>query len=377
MAIAFNNPSVPANTLEYVREALSGASWEGDGPFSIRCHVLLRELLDQPALLTTSCSAALDMSALLIGVGPGDEVIMPSYTFVSTANAFALRGATPVFVDVRDDTLNLDEMLVERAITNKTKAIVPVHYAGIACEMDALVKMATAKGIYVIEDAAQGLLAKHRDKPLGTLGSLGSLSFHVSKNIVCGEGGALVINDASLLERAKIVREKGTNRTAFMEKKVDKYEWLDLGSSYLPSDLLAAVLLAQLESAEQLTHRRLTIWRRYHSAFLEAEERGHVRRPSVPQNATPNGHIYYIRLRNLEDQRSFRAALARDGISALTHYVPLHSSPAGRRLGRAATDMNVTNNAAECLVRLPIYASMTDQMVDRVISAALEFFSRL
>lgn len=375
MPIVFNRPNIPEGTLGYLRAALESTIWEGDGPFTRQCHAWLREKLGVPALLTHSCTAALEMSALLTEIERGDEVIMPSYTFVSTANAFAMRGAVPVFVDVRDDTLNLDESLLEHALSDRTRAIVPVHYAGMACEMTAICDLARAKGLWVIEDAAQGLMADYHGKPLGTFGQSGCLSFHVSKNVVSGEGGALIVNDSSLLERAQILREKGTNRTAYFQRKVDKYEWLDIGSSYLPGDLTAAVLLAQLEVAANLTQRRLLVWRRYFEAFAELERLGYVRRPVIPEHATPNGHIFYLRLGDGRQMRRYRAAMAEAGILTHTHYVPLHSSPAGRRLGRTATRMTVTDRAAQTLVRLPLYSDIPPSDVERVISVSLDFFA--
>jgi dTDP-4-amino-4,6-dideoxygalactose transaminase len=377
MQVIFNRPNIPERTLEYLRTGLESAIWEGDGPFTSRCHTWLEKRFGVPGLLTHSCTAALELSALLTGIKPGDEVIMPSYTFVSTANAFALRGAVPVFVDVRDDTLNLDEGLLEQSISEKTRAIVPVHYAGMACEMNKIMAIAKANNLVVIEDAAQCLMAEYCGKPLGTLGLLGCLSFHVSKNLVSGEGGALIINDERLLERAQILREKGTNRTAYFQRRVDKYEWLDLGSSFLPGDLTAAVLLAQLENAEKLTQQRLTVWHLYHNAFADAEARGRVRRPKIPDEAKPNGHIFFLRFRTLSELRRYRAWMADAGIETHTHYVPLHSSPAGRRFGRTATTMAVTDQAAECLVRLPIYSDISPAQVERIISVSMDFIARL
>jgi dTDP-4-amino-4,6-dideoxygalactose transaminase len=312
------------------------------------------------------------MAALLANVGPGDEVIMPSYTFVSTANAFVLRGATPVFVDIRDDTLNLDESIVADAVTDRTRAIVPVHYAGVGCAMDALQSVADRHGLMVIEDAAQGVGARWRGRPLGAIGDLGCLSFHETKNVVSGEGGALLLNRDDLLERAEIIREKGTNRSRFFRGQVDKYTWVDVGSSYLPSDILAAVLLAQLESAEALHDARMAIWARYHEAFEPLERDGLVRRPFVPDECEHNAHMYYLRLPSLAARTALISSLVARNIHPVFHYIPLHSSPAGRRLARTyGEQLPVTDQVSECLVRLPVWPGLgTD--IERVIEAVLE-----
>ena len=370
--IAFSKPDIRAQALEYLRSCLESGDLGGDGPFTSRCHDWLKAHLGSTALLTHSCTAALEMAALLADIGPGDEIILPSYTFVSTATAFVLRGATPVFVDVRDDTLNLDERLIEQALTSRTKAIVPVHYAGVACEMDVIMDFAKANGLMVIEDAAQAHLSRYKGRLLGTFGAMGCFSFHVSKNIVSGEGGAIALHDESLIERAHVVREKGTNRTQFQRGKVDKYEWLDIGSSYLPSDLLAALLLSQLEASKGITARRLSIWRLYHEAFENAEREGLLRRPIIPPGAESNGHIYYILLPHTGMARAFCRRLTAGGVTALTHYVPLHSAPAGRRFGRIATSMRVTERAADTLVRLPIHSGLSHADVEHVINMVLE-----
>lgn len=317
------------------------------------------------------------MSALLAEIGAGSEVILPSYTFPSTANAFVLRGATPVFVDIRADTLNLDETLLDQALTPRTKAIVAVHYAGVGCEMDAILKFAGAHGLMVLEDAAQAHLSRYKGKSLGTFGALGCLSFHESKNLISGEGGALIINDESLLERACILREKGTNRTAFFNGQVPKYEWLDFGSSYLPGDLIAALLLAQLEDAEAITARRVAIWKRYQDGFAAAERDGLLLRPHPPVDAPPNGHIYYILLPTADAARLTQTQLEAAGVESHTHYVPLHSAPAGRRFGRAATPMPVTERVAQTLLRLPLHAELRDAEADQVIAAVYEALSDL
>ncbi len=367
MRIPFNRPVVGHTELEYLRQALASRHLAGDGAFTKRCSALLEARSGcARALLTHSCTAALEMAALLAGVGPGDEIIMPSYTFVSTANAFVLRGAVPVFVDVRPDTLNLDESLVEAAITSRTRAIVPVHYAGVACEMDAITAVAERHGLLVVEDAAQALGASYRGRPLGTLGDLAALSFHETKSVVSGEGGALLINDPTVLQRAEIIREKGTNRSAFFRGAVDKYTWVDVGSSYLPSDLLAAVLLAQLEAADELTAQRHAIWDRYHAGFAGLEAAGLVRRPIVPAHCGHNAHLYYLLLPSVEVRQHVIGELTAAGVSAIFHYVPLHSSPAGRRFARTAGPLTVTDDVAERIVRLPMWPGLGDA-VDEVI----------
>lgn len=338
-------------------EAHGFAHLAGDGRFSKRCHEWLEARTGSvKALLTHSCTAALEMSAILANIGPGDEVIMPSYTFVSTANAFALRGAVPVFVDIRPDTLNIDESRIEAAITPKTRAIVPVHYAGVGCEMASIMAIAEQHGLWVIEDAAQGIMAKVDGKPLGAMGHLGALSFHETKNVISGEGGALLINDAELVERAEIIREKGTNRSRFFRGQVDKYTWVDVGSSYLPSDLVAAFLFAQLEEAEVITARRLSIWNTYHEALAPLEQAGLLRRPMVPAHCEHNGHMYEILLADLEQRSRVIGFLKARGIQAVFHYIPLHSSPAGLAFGRSAEDvLPVTDALSERLLRLPFW----------------------
>ena len=368
--IPFNKPALVGRELEYIRQALEGRHLSGDGPFTKRCSAMLEAMTGAArALLTHSCTAALEMSALLSEVGPGDEVIMPSYTFVSTANAFVLTGATPVFVDIRDDTLNLDETLVAEAVTPRTRAIVPVHYAGVSCRMRELQSTADQHDLLVIEDAAQGVGARWRGKPLGTLGDLGCLSFHETKNVVSGEGGALLVNRESLIERAEIIREKGTNRSRFFRGQVDKYTWVDVGSSYLPSDLLAAVLLAQLEGADALRDARLAQWTRYNEAFEPFERVGLVRRPFIPADCEHNGHMFYLRLGSLAERTSLISALVGQGIHPVFHYIPLHSSPAGRRYGRTHGDaLPVTDHVSDTLVRLPLWPDLGPG-IERVIDA--------
>jgi len=367
--IPFNKPALVGPEFDYIRQALDAGHLSGDGKFTKRCHALLQELTGSPhALLTHSCTAALEMGAMLMNVGPGDEVIMPSFTFVSTANAVVLRGATPVFVDIRRDTLNLDEQLVEAAITPRTKGMVPVHYAGVGCEMDALLDIATRHKLVVLEDAAQGVGSTYRGRALGSIGHLAALSFHETKNVVSGEGGALLVNDEQFALRAEIIREKGTNRSAFFRGQVDKYTWVDVGSSYLPSEIIAAFLCAQLESTRALNTRRLAVWQRYHEAFAQFEDSGMVRRPIVPATCGHNAHMYYLLLPSLESRTKFIDTLKSNGVSAVFHYVPLHSAPAGLKFGRAHGTLPVTDATGERLVRLPLWPGVEGH-VEHVIEA--------
>jgi len=370
--IPFNKPYMTGRELTYIAQAHANGHLAGNGAFSKRCSAWLEERVgSQRALLTHSCTAALEMAAILSGVGTGDEVIMPSFTFVSTANAFVLRGATPVFVDVRPDTLNIDESRIEAAITSRTKAIVPVHYAGVACEMDAIMDIARRHDLLVIEDAAQGLLADYRERPLGGIGHMAALSFHETKNIISGEGGALLLNDARFVDRAEIVWEKGTNRSQFFRGQVDKYTWVDLGSSYLPGEIIAAFLWAQMEEAQTITARRLAIWHRYHAAFDEVERSGRVRRPIVPDDRAQNGHLYYLLMPSLGARTAFIERLREREIQPVFHYVPLHSSPFGRTVGRVAGDLAVTDDVSDRLVRLPLWLGLEDDLAT-VIEAVLE-----
>jgi dTDP-4-amino-4,6-dideoxygalactose transaminase len=371
--IPFNKPYMTGRELDFIAEAHANGHLSGDGPFTRRCHAWLERTTGaRKALLTHSCTAALEMAALLLDLEPGDEVVMPSFTFVSTANAFVLRGAVPVFVDIREDTLNLDERLIEAAITPRTRAICVVHYAGVACEMDEINAIAAKHGLAVIEDAAQGILSTYRDRPLGTLGALGALSFHETKNVIAGEGGALLVSDPRFAERAEIIREKGTNRSQFFRGQVDKYTWVDVGSSYLPSEILAAFLAAQIEEAETITERRLAIWQRYHEAFADLEAAGRLRRPIVPEHCRHNAHMYYLLLRDLDERTRFIRALKEADIHPVFHYVPLHSAPAGIRFGRAVGGLPVTTHTSDRLVRLPLWLPDMDQ--PRVIDTALGFF---
>ena len=369
--VRFSHPDLDVKAQAYVRESLESGILGGDGPFTDRCCDWLRRELGMPSLLTHSGTAALEMAALLLNLSPGDEVIMPSFTFTSTANAVVLRGATPVFVDVHPQTLNMDERLLAGALSRRTRAIVPVHYGGVACNMDAIGTFATAHGLAVIEDAAQAYLAFYRDRPLGTLGALGCLSFHVTKNIVSGEGGALIVNDPSMLERAYALAEKGTNRRTFLRGGGSRYEWLDLGSSYHPGDLIAALLLAQLERGRALTDRRLAIWNRYHRAFAGAEGQGLLRRAALPDFARHNGHLYFLVLPEAGEAVRLQSWMKGQGIPCPHHFIPLHSAPAGRQFGREGSAMTVTERDTPALLRLPLHGSLTDQHVDGVIETVL------
>jgi dTDP-4-amino-4,6-dideoxygalactose transaminase len=368
--IVFNRPHVTGDEFRYISEAIRNGQLSAKGPFTARCDTWLAELTgSRRALLTHSCTAALEMSAILSGVGPGDEVILPSFTFVTSASAFALRGATPVFVDIRPDTLDIDESLIEATITPRTKAIVAVHYAGVGCEMDAIMRIARRHGLVVIEDAAQGLLASYRGRALGSIGALGALSFHETKNIMSGEGGALLVNDPDLVERAEIILEKGTDRRRFERGEVAKYSWVDIGSSYAPSEIIAAFLWAQSRRARELTDSRLAIWERYHAAFADLEARERIRRPIVPPDRVHNAHMYYLIASGAEERTRLIQRLAASGVDAVFHYVPLHSSPAGRRYGRASGVLAVTDDLAARLVRLPLWTKMPLDEADRVIAA--------
>lgn len=375
--IPFNLPFATGDEFAMIREAIDKAHLSGNGPFSRRCEHWLSDRIGSAAVhLVPSCTAALEMAALLADIRPGDEVLMPSFTFVSTANAFVLRGATPVFVDIRPDTLNLDEKLLEAAITERTKAIVPVHYAGVACDMDAIMAVAERHGLIVIEDAAHAVMARYRERPLGSIGQLGTLSFHETKNVICGEGGALLVNDPELVERAEILQEKGTDRRQFYRGEVDKYTWVDVGSSFLLSDVNAAFLYAQLEQAVSITARRMEIWNRYQEAFGSLEEAGLLRRPIVPHDVEHSAHLYYLLMRTPAERDGLIAALEQRGISCVFHYVPLHSAPAGRRFGRVGSDMTVTDDASARLVRMPLWVGMEPTHVDRVVDEVARFLSR-
>jgi dTDP-4-amino-4,6-dideoxygalactose transaminase len=359
--IPFNKPYMTGRELHFISQAHANGHLSGDGPFTKRCHRWLEQSIGcRRALLTHSCTSALEISALLLELEPGDEVIMPSFTFVSTANAFVLRGAVPVFVDIRADTLNIDESLIEAAITPRTRAICVVHYAGVGCEMDTVMEIASRYGLKVVEDAAQGIMSTYKGRALGSIGEFGALSFHETKNVISGEGGALLINEASYSERAEIIREKGTNRSKFFRGQVDKYTWIDVGSSYLPSEVIAAFLAAQLDDAEAITQRRLALWDSYHAWAEPLEQQGHLRRPIIPEQCVHNAHMYYVLLPSLEHRQAFISSLREQGVAAVFHYVPLHSTPAGQAMGRAHGELPITDHTSDCLVRLPLWLGLED-----------------
>lgn len=376
--IPFNKPYMIGTELGYIAEAHRSARLSGDGPFTHRCHQWIESQTGcHKALLAHSCTAALEMAAILADIQPGDEVILPSYTFVSTANAFVLRGAVPVFIDIRADTLNLDENLIEEAITPRTRAIVPVHYAGVACEMDTICAIASRHNLIVVEDAAQGVMAKYKGRALGSIGALGAYSFHETKNVISGEGGALLVNCTEYVQLAEIIREKGTNRSQFFRGEVDKYTWHNIGSSFLPSELTAAFLWAQLERAEWLTEQRMQIWRLYHEALRALEDEGLLRRPVIPMDCEHNAHMYYILVRDVDVRSKVLAHMKQNKINGIFHYVPLHSSPGGMRYGRTHGSLKNTDALSECLIRLPLWIGMTESNVAEVVhlvaSALREF----
>lgn len=367
MKVPFNRPYMTGRELSYIAQAHQKGMLAGDGPFTAACSRWLEAGTGaRKALLTHSCTAALEMAAILADIRPGDEVIMPSFTFVSTANAFVLRGGVPVFVDIRPDTLNIDETLVERALTPRTRAIVPVHYAGVGCEMDAILEIARRHELLVIEDAAQGLMTRHGGRSLGAIGHLGAVSFHETKNVISGEGGALLVNDERFIERAEIVREKGTDRSRFFRGEVDKYTWVDIGSSYLPGELMAAFLAAQLEDAESITARRQALWNLYHARLESCERAGRIRRPVIPADCLHNAHMYYVLLPDEDRRQRLIERLRARGINAVFHYVPLHGSPAGRRLARAAGPLTNTEDLSSRLLRLPLWLGMDEEVPDAV-----------
>ncbi|MEI7612351.1 MAG: dTDP-4-amino-4,6-dideoxygalactose transaminase [Betaproteobacteria bacterium] len=370
VTIPFNKPYMTGSELDYIAKAHSDNMLAGDGPFTKHCHRWLeQETGCNRALLTHSCTAALEMAALLLDIQPGDEIIMPSYTFVSTANAFVLRGGVPVFVDIREDTLNLDESLIEAAITPRTKAIVPVHYAGVACEMDAIMNIARQHGLKVVEDAAQGVMASYKGRALGSIGDLGTYSFHETKNIISGEGGALLINDAQFSERAEIIREKGTNRSQFFRGLIDKYTWVDIGSSYLPGEIIAAFLWAQMEYAKNITQQRMDIWQYFHQALAPLEADGILRRPVIPGGCEHNAHMYYVLLESLEQRTRLITALKEQEVNTVFHYVPLHSAPAGKKYARVSGALKNTEELSERLLRLPLWVGMAVEQQEKVVSA--------
>ena len=375
--IPFNKPPLTGNEEQYVLEAMKSSKISGDGEFTKRCHRWFEETTGcKKALLTTSCTHALEMAAILIGIEPGDEVIMPSYTFVSTANAFVLRGAKIVFVDIRPDTMNIDETLIEAAITPKTKAIVPVHYAGVGCEMDTIMDIAKRHNLFVVEDAAQGMMATYKGKPLGTIGHIGTYSFHETKNYTSGgEGGLVLINDERFIGRAEIIREKGTNRSLFFRGMVDKYTWVDIGSSYLPSEIQAAYLWGQLERAEVINNNRLTTWDHYYTAFNELQQHDKLSLPIIPTECQQNGHMFYLKCRDIEQRTAFLTHMSKNSILSVFHYIPLHSAPAGSEFGLFHGTDRYTTQDSERLVRLPIWFGMKSDTQQAVIQAVREFFA--
>lgn len=374
--IPFNQPYMTGKEMLYIAEANFNHMLAGDGQFTKRCHDWLEtNSTSKKALLTHSCTAALEMAAILADIQQGDEVIMPSYTFVSTANAFVLRGGVPVYVDIRTDTLNIDESLIEAAITPRTKAIVPVHYAGVGCEMDTIMEIAQRHGLLVIEDAAQGVMAKYKGRSLGAIGHMGAYSFHETKNVISGEGGALLVNDDRFTDRAEIIREKGTNRSQFFRGQVDKYTWQDVGSSFLPGELIAAFLYAQLEEADAITQKRLSAWQVYHNLLEPLESAGLVRRPIIPAECEQNAHMYYVLLSDGAQRDHVLQYLRSANVNAVFHYVPLHSSPAGMKFGRVNGDMKNTDYLSEHLIRLPLWVGITEaqqKMVAETLRAALQ-----
>lgn len=372
--IPFNAPCVAGNEIDYVIESVRGGHASGDGPYTKKCHHLLQKVLRAPkVLLTTSCTHALEMAALLLEIQPGDEVIVPSFTFVTTINAFVLRGAQPVFIDVRPDTLNMDETQLEALITPRTKAIVPVHYAGVGCEMDAIMEIAHRHDVAVVEDNAHGIFGKYRGKNLGTFGCLATQSFHETKNISCGEGGALLINDPQYIERAEVIREKGTNRSRFFRGQVEKYTWVDIGSSYLPSDMLAAFLYAQLEAREAIQTRRQRIWQFYDDHLTEWAEQYGVRLPIVPEHCEQAYHMYYMLMPSLEERRALISHLKDQGILSVFHYLPLHLSKMGRDFGGEEGDCPVTEDVSDRLLRLPFYNDLSESDQAFVVRAIHSF----
>ncbi|MFY4783122.1 dTDP-4-amino-4,6-dideoxygalactose transaminase [Aliarcobacter butzleri] len=374
--IPFNKPPYTGNENKYVIESMKSSKISGDGEFTKRCHKWFEEKLEcKKALLTTSCTHALEMAAILLDIKEGDEVIMPSYTFVSTANAFVLRGAKIVFVDIRPDTMNIDETKIEEAITSKTKVIVPVHYAGVACEMDTIMDIAKRYNLFVVEDAAQGMMSSYKGKALGTIGHLGAFSFHETKNYTsAGEGGLLIINDENFVQRAEIIREKGTNRSLFFRGMVDKYSWVDLGSSYLMNDVSAAYLWGNLEKADDINQNRLNSWQKYYDGLKELENRGFIELPKIPDGCVQNAHMFYIKVKDLEERTALLDYLKENDIGAVFHYVPLHSAPAGEKFGRFEGVDNSTTKESERLIRLPMYYGLEDNELLKVIDVVKEFF---
>ncbi len=375
--IIFNRPPFTGNEEKYLIQAMKSLKISGDGDFTGRCHRWFEERLQcKKVLLTTSCTHALEMTAILIDIQPGDEVIMPSYTFVSTANAYALRGAKIVFVDIRPDTMNIDETLIEAAITEKTKAIVPVHYAGVACEMDTIMDIADRHNLFVIEDAAQGMMSSYKGKALGTIGHFGTFSFHETKNYTSGgEGGLLIINDENYITKAEIIREKGTNRSQFFRGMVDKYSWVDIGSSYLMNDLSAAYLWGQLDIADEINDERVSHWKMYYKGLSGLNQKGLLELPTVPDSCVHNAHMFYIKVKDLNERTNLIEHLKSHGIHAVFHYVPLHTSPAGIKFGRFSGEDTYTTKDSERLVRLPLYYGIEKEDIESVINTIVEYYA--
>jgi dTDP-4-amino-4,6-dideoxygalactose transaminase len=376
MNIKFNRPCVVGNELGYIAQAIKAEDLAGDGHFSKKCQTWFNSYIpNSTCLLTPSCTHALEMAAILLNIKPGDEVIMPSYTFVSTANAFVLRGAKIIFVDIRPDTMNIDENLIESSITDQTRAIVVVHYAGVACEMERIVNIAAKYGIYIVEDAAQGFMASYHGQPLGSIGDIGVFSFHATKNYTSGgEGGLLIVNNPDLAARAEIIREKGTNRSQFFRGSVDKYTWIDIGSSYLPSELQAAYLWGQIEMVDHINQNRLETWNKYFLAFRSLEVEGKLELANIPGNLEHNAHMFYIKLKDLDERARFIDLLSSFGITSAFHYIPLHSSPAGELYGELRGKDVFTTRESERLVRLPMYYGMSVDEQEKVVSSVKEFF---
>jgi len=374
--MAFNKPPMTGNEQQYVLQAMLSDKISGDGQFTKKCHQRFEEKLPcKKALLTTSCTHALEMTAILLDIKEGEEVIMPSYTFVSTANAFVLRGAIIVFVDIRPDTMNIDETKIEQAITNKTKVIVPVHYAGVACEMDSIMALAAKYNLYVVEDAAQGMMSSYKGKALGTIGHFGTFSFHETKNYTsAGEGGLLIINDEKFIDRAEIIREKGTNRSLFFRGRVDKYSWVGLGSSYLMNDISAAYLWGQLEKSNEINNKRLDSWSLYYEGLKPLEDKGLIALPTIPNDCIHNGHMFYVKVENLEIRTKLLVYIKEKDILAVFHYVPLHSAPAGLKFGRFDGKDKFTTFESERLIRLPMYFGLANEDINKVIEEIKGFF---
>ena len=373
--IPFNVPPFLGTEPDLIMQAVKNQKICGDGPFTKQCHQWLEEKTGSPkALLTTSCTHALEMAALLLHIQPGDEVILPSFTFCSTADAFVLRGAKLVFVDIRPDTMNIDETKIEDAITDKTKAIVPVHYAGVACEMDAIMDIAKRHGLKVVEDAAQAVMSEYKGQALGTIGDFGCYSFHETKNYSMGEGGALLIKDGGLTADAEIIREKGTNRSVFLRGQIDKYTWVNYGSSYLPSDMNAAYLWAQLQQADMINENRLASWQKYYDAFEELEKEGFVQRPIIPEGCKHNAHMFYLKAKDLEERTALISFLKENGVMAVFHYIPLHSAPAGQKFGVFHGEDRYTTSESDRLLRLPMYYDLTDEDINKVIDTVIKFY---